>query len=100
MTNHGFGLHADMALYDANRDRITPWFPVGTSYVGTPDSAGRNVRFVGVRDFDEFELLEVLMTIVDGVNHTVVVQRRQMGRCCDVCNYGHEWPAIDRYAVR
>jgi hypothetical protein len=99
MSDRGFGLHADMALYDADKNRITPWFPVETSYVGTPDTAGRNVRFVGIRDFDEFLMADVLMTIVDGGNHTVVVQRRQMGRYC-VCNDGHGWHVTDRCVVR
>jgi hypothetical protein len=99
MSEHGFGPHADMALYDIDRNRITPWFPVGTSYVGTPDTAGKQVRHVGIRDFDEFELIDVLMTIVDGVNHTIVVERRQMGRYC-VCNDGHGWHATDRRVVQ
>ncbi len=98
MTTHGFGPHADMAFYDADKTRITPWFPVGTSYVGTPDTAGKTVRFVGIRDFDEFEWFDACMAIVDGGNHTIVVERRHMGRYC-VCNDGH-WHLDDRCVVR
>lgn len=62
----------DMAFYDFGKRRVTPWFPANTlPYVASDSDHGVTVRYVGVRDFDHFELVPCIFTMVAGSNHTV-----------------------------
>ena len=73
LSEHGFGPHAEMAFYDREKERITPWFPVDTRWTGTPGTHGLVVAYVGVRDFDEFEMFTACFAIVEGATHTAVL---------------------------
>lgn len=61
---------AEMAFYDENKVQITPWFPVGTKYVGRKVDNRKTVAFAAVRDGD-IEIYRCVMTMSEGADHTV-----------------------------
>lgn len=63
---HNWEGTAELALYDQYKNRLTTWFPASTEYVCTEADHRAVVFYVGVRDFDYFELLESSFSLVAG----------------------------------
>lgn len=62
----------EIAFYDVEHTRITPWFDANAAYTGTPETADKPVRSLAVRTGNDCEHLSVhdyRVTIVDGATH-------------------------------
>jgi len=75
--NHGFGPHAEMAFYDKDKNRVTPWMPLDGAYIGENHTHGIACCWAGVRDFEEFEWFTLAFTLVAGSRHTAVLPQVQ-----------------------
>lgn len=64
---HGFPESWEVALYDAGRNRVTPWFPANGVYVADASTAGITIRYAGFR-----EMRDCVMTLVEGATHRVM----------------------------